>query len=65
MMDNTAQETTVESAVESALPAVGDIVTGTVDKVVGALVIVNLGDAGTARIDQQNLFQSQVKKITG
>jgi len=55
-MDNTAQETTVESAVESALPAVGDIVTGTVDKVVGALVIVNLGDAGTARIDQQNLF---------
>lgn len=56
-MDNTAQETTVETSI----PAVGDIVTGTVDKVVGALVIVDLGAAGTARIDQQNLYLDGAK----
>lgn len=56
-MDNMTQETSApETSVDTPTLSVGERVTGTIEKIVGALVFVNLGEAGTARMDHHSLY---------
>lgn len=46
-----SQNLTHETATEKATPAIGTLVTGTIDNIVGSLVFVSLNGHGGARID--------------